>query len=157
MAESFQDQMIRRTIEAAKAEIPNLVQSALIQAQNMGFQTVQNVVRGADFIPDDAKSRIVDAVEDAKVAAPPPTVVVDTASTRPVKQDAAVRSWRTLVQALAGILIVAFGDEVLQGINGEGFDITALASWTTVLGAGAAAAVAAGIAWGMRVWTPKGT
>lgn len=161
MSESFQDQLIRMTLEAAKAEIPGLVQGAMIQAQNMGFQTVQNVVRNLprELVPTEVQDHIVAQLEQAKVDAPLPSATVEIATpTVPTKTDAAVRSWRTFVQALVGILVVAFGDELTKSFApGSGFDMYALASWSNLLQVGLSAAVAAAIAFAMRYWTPKGT
>lgn len=155
--ESFQDMMARKTLEAVSAQLPELLDATLRNAQNVGLERLQDVIRGVDALPPEIRERAMSELEAAKTDIVPPVIAVD-APLRPTKQDATVRSWRTFVQAILGILVVAFGDEVLKAFQpGSGFDMYALASWSNVATAGASAAVAAGIAFVMRYWTPRGT
>lgn len=157
MKESFQDQLTRKTLEAVSAQLPELMDASLRNAQNVGLERLQEVIRGVDALPGDIRDRAVDVLEDAKADVEPPVIVV-AAPTAPTKTDATVRSWRTFIQSFLGILVVAFGDEFLKAFQPDsGFDMYAMASWQNLGAAGASAAVAAGIAFVMRYWTPKGT
>lgn len=158
--ESFQDMMARKTLEAVSAQLPELLDATVRNAQNVGLERLQDVIRGVDALPPEIRDRAVRELETAKTETVPPTVIVEAPidTSRPTKQDATVRGWRTFVQSFAGILVVAFGDEFLKAFSPDsGFDMYALASWQNLGAAGASAAVAAGIAFVMRYWTPRGT
>lgn len=156
MGESLQDQLTRKMLETVRAEIPNLVESALIQAQNIGFAKVQEVVRQLP-IPPANQDQIVAVIENAKVDAPPPTVTIQAPSSAPIKVDATWRGVRTFVQALAAVVLVAFGDSILSALRGDGFDITQWTSWSNALTAAVVATVAAAVAFAMRYLTTRGT